>query len=141
MNADTKICRMCNTPVSENEINHEASSETQYLCLNCAPSQESLDCLSCTYEREYHKSIGGHTCSKKKAMKHPIFSWVECWGCGSPTMKDGPFTVGCPGCDVTIPRCEKASDIDTQELLYPPLREYRSMDEAVFAEMEKKGRA
>ena len=64
--------------------------------------------------------------------KHPVFEWTECWACGEPVMKNGPFTVGCPGCDPGVPRCEKASDVDTQELLHPELREYRSMDQALI---------
>lgn len=69
----------------------------------------------------------------EKAMtKDPVFEWTECWGCGEPAMKNGPFTAGCPGCDPGVPLCEKASDVDTQELLHPELREYAAMDEAMI---------
>lgn len=71
-----------------------------------------------------------------KAMDH-IFGWKACWSCGGPNVKNGPFTVGCPGCDVATPLSEKASDADTQELLHPELREYKPMDDAVFEEMER----
>jgi len=52
--------------------------------------------------------------------KHPVFEWTECWGCGEPVMKNGPFTVGCPGCDPETPICERIIEAyDTQELLHP----------------------
>lgn len=67
--------------------------------------------------------------------KDPIFGMTDCWGCGEPTvLKGGNYTVACPGCDPETPICEMVSDIDTQELLHPELREYASMDEAVIKE-------
>lgn len=64
--------------------------------------------------------------------KHPIFGMSDCWGCGEPTVEGGPFTVGCPGCAPGVACSEKMSDVDTQELLHPELRWYRSMDEALI---------
>jgi len=66
-------------------------------------------------------------------LKDPVFGMVDCWGCGNPTVKGGPFTAGCPGCQPGLPHCEKASDYDTQELLHPELKELRLMDEAILA--------
>ena len=47
-------------------------------------------------------------------------------------MKDGPFTAGCPGCSPGVQCCEKVSDVDTLELLYPQLRCFMQMDEALI---------
>ncbi len=65
--------------------------------------------------------------------KDPVFGMAPCWSCGAPTKDDdGPYTVGCPGCDPEVPRCEKARDDDTQELLHPEFREWKTMDEAII---------
>lgn len=66
--------------------------------------------------------------------KHPVFDMADCWGCGEPTVRGGLFTAGCPGCSPDVECCEKASDFNPQEFLYPELREFRMIDEAIIDE-------
>jgi len=53
-----------------------------------------------------------------------VFNMINCWGCGEPVVpgcSDGPYTVGCPGCDPQTPLCEKQADMDDLVLLHPDL--------------------
>ena len=72
-----------------------------------------------------------------KKTKDPVFGMTICWSCGAPHKAGGPFTVGCPGCDVNVPFSEKMADVDTQEILHPELRDYAAVDEALIGEALK----